>query len=310
MILCVTLNPLVDTTFFVDEFRAVYRTNARRIAHVAGGKGNNVARALVCMGQPARAFTVLGGTAGRHLSDLLDADGAEKAVVWVSGETRVSVTMVDRDHEQRGYWAPAEPFLESDAAAVRERFPRALDGVQAMSMCGSSPHPMADSLYPELLRAAAGRGIPTLLDTYGEALRLGLKASSTVVKINRQEAAAWLGRPLDTLRQQVDGLGELLRTGPEWAVLTLGAGGALLAQGRQRWMARPPEAAVVNPISSGDAMTAGLMMGIVNGQPSQECFRLGMAMAVVNAMTWEVCRLTLEEVQAMLPRIELTPVEC
>jgi tagatose 6-phosphate kinase len=166
---------------------------------------------------------------------------------------------------------------------------------------------MADSLYPELLRAAARGGIPTLLDTYGEALRLGLQASPTVVKINRQEAAAWLGRPLDTLRQQVGGLGELLRTGPEWAVLTLGEGGALLAQGRQRWIARPPEAAVVNPISSGDAMTAGLMMGIVDGQPSQECFRLGMAMAVVNAMTWDVCRLTPEEVQAMLPQVELTP---
>ena len=308
MILCVTLNPLVDTTFFVDEFRAVYRTNARCSAHVAGGKGNNVARALVCMGQPARTFTLLGGTAGRHLSDLLDADGAEKAVVWVSGETRISATVVDRHYEQRGYWAPAEPFLESDAEAVREQFPQALDGAQVMCMGGSSPHAMADSLYPEFLGVASGRGIPTVLDTYGEALRLGLQASPTVVKINRQEAAAWLDRPLDTLRQQVDGLGELLRTGPEWAVLTLGGEGALLAQGRQRWMARPPEAAVVNPISSGDAMTAGLMMGIVDGQPSQECFRLGMAMAVVNATTWEVCRLTPEAVQAMLPRIELSPV--
>ena len=30
MILCVTLNPVLDTTFFVDEMRPVYRTEAHR----------------------------------------------------------------------------------------------------------------------------------------------------------------------------------------------------------------------------------------------------------------------------------------
>ena len=52
MILCVTLNPVLDTTFFVDKMRPIYRTEAQRENYVAGGKGDNVARALGILGEP------------------------------------------------------------------------------------------------------------------------------------------------------------------------------------------------------------------------------------------------------------------
>jgi fructose-1-phosphate kinase PfkB-like protein len=101
MILCVTLNPVVDTTLFVNEIRPVYRTEAYRITHLAGGKGNNVARALTGLGEPARVLTPLGGAAGRYQAELLAADGLEAVIAWVSGETRVVITVVDQAHSQR-----------------------------------------------------------------------------------------------------------------------------------------------------------------------------------------------------------------
>jgi len=308
MILCVTLNPLVDTSFFVDEIRPVYRTEVRRIAHVAGGKGNNVARALVGMGRPARVFTVLGGRTGQHLADLLEEDGADRVLAWLSGETRLSITVVDRAYQQRGYWAPPQAWQEADVATVRQLFPKALEGVQAMCMCGSSPGPLADPLYPEWLRAARQRGLPTLLDTYGPCLAEGLAAAPTVVKVNRAEAAAWLGRPLETRAEQVDALAALRQAGAQWAILTLGEQGALFACPSGCWAGHPPQVAVVNPISSGDAMTAGIMAGLVEGSAPLDCFRLGMAAAVANATSWEVCRLMRPEVEAMLPRIDIVPI--
>ena len=84
-VLCVTLNPVLDTTYFVDEMRPEYRTEAHRVTHVAGGKGNNVARALGLLGVPAVSMVALGGMIGRNVVEVWQADPFEAAPVWVSG---------------------------------------------------------------------------------------------------------------------------------------------------------------------------------------------------------------------------------
>jgi fructose-1-phosphate kinase PfkB-like protein len=55
-------------------------------------------------------------------------------------------------------------------------------------------------------------------------------------------------------------------------------------------------------------MTAGLMAGVVRGLPAGECFRLGMAAAAVNTLTWDACRFDAAAVEALLPRVELVPL--
>ena len=308
MILCITLNPLVDTSLFVDEILPVYRTEVKRITHVPGGKGTNVALALKALGQSARAFTMLGGRTGRHHAELMEQAGLEPAIAWISGETRLSVTVVDREYRQRGYFAPPPSLTDEDVVVVGREFARALGGATAMAICGSAPGLAGAALAVEFLRAATANGIPTLLDTYGEALRQGLQARPTVVKANRSEVSAYLGRPLDTLADQLSALGDLGRAGAGWAILTLGEAGALFAVDERRWLARPPEVPVVNPMGSGDAMTAAVLTGLQRGWPPEECFRYGMAAAVANLTTFEPCHITAQQVEEMRERIVLTPV--
>ena len=99
-------------------------------------------------------------------------------------------------------------------------------------------------------------------------------------------------------------LDALRQWGSDWSVLTLGEQGALFAAGERRWSARPPKVEAINPIGSGDAMTAGLMAGLVRGLPPEECFRLGMATAAANTLTWDACRFDAAAVEALLPQVE------
>jgi tagatose 6-phosphate kinase len=306
MILCVTLNPVVDTTLFVEKIQPVYRTNAQRVTHVAGGKGNNVARASRALGQSARVMLPLGGITGYHVAELLGGEGIETTVVRISSDTRVAVTVVDKHYEQRAFFAPNSAFTPDDVEEVRLRYTEALEGVDAVCVCGSSPGPSADVLFYDLLHDASERGLPNLLDTYGEALRLGLAAPPTIVKANLIEASGVLGYSPNTLDAQLVAVDELRQGGAQMAVLTLGADGAVFAAGERAWLARPPQVAVVNPIGSGDAMTAGLMTGLLRRDPPETCFRLGMASAVANSLTWEACRLNPTDVESLLDRVEIT----
>jgi tagatose 6-phosphate kinase len=223
----------------------------------------------------------------------------------MSGETRLQITVIDRVFVQRSFYAPAAPFTAADRTEFRRRFEDLLPGADAVCMSGSAPDARAAELMPELLTLARDRGLFTLLDSSGAGLRQGVIAAPHIVKVNLAEAEALLGRRLVTPEDQVAAQDELRQWGSAWAVLTLGERGALFAAGERRWSARPPKVEAINPIGSGDAMTAGLMAGVVRGESPEECFRLGMAAAAANTLTWDACRFDADAVEALLPQIEL-----
>ena len=71
MILCVTLNPCLDKTLMVPDWKPGDLVRGTEVREVVGGKGNNVARALTRLGRTARPVTFLGGSVGQHCAELL-----------------------------------------------------------------------------------------------------------------------------------------------------------------------------------------------------------------------------------------------
>jgi 1-phosphofructokinase family hexose kinase len=308
MILCVTFNPAVDTTLFIDQFTHQYRTDAQRIHHRAGGKGNNVGRALITLGQAASVLNPEGGLVGKMHMDLLAADGVKVFSAAFSGETRLAVTLVDNSGHQQACFAPSTPWQAQDAAQFHQAFAQALAGAQAVCLCGSSPSPLATPLFPQFIQMAKELGAVTLLDSYGPALPAGLEARPHMLKFNCAEAAGYLQRPLDNLEEQALAITGLVTNGVEWVVLTLGEHGALLHAAGQTWLARPPQVNVVNPIGSGDAFTAGLLAGRLQGFSPVECFRLGMACAVSNVTVWDACGMNKQQIDEVLAHIKIQAI--
>ena len=98
MIATLTANPSVDRTIEVDRLErgAVLRAVGTRTD--AGGKGVNVARALVANGTPARAVLPCGGAEGRQLAELLaGVPDLDVVTVPVSQPVRANVTVVEPD---------------------------------------------------------------------------------------------------------------------------------------------------------------------------------------------------------------------
>ena len=242
------------------------------------------------------------------MANLLIAEGIAVTPAWVSGETRLQITVVDRALLQRSFYAPAASFTAVDRVEFRRRFEDLLPGADAVCLCGSAPDAMAAELVPELLTLARARGLPTLLDSSGEGLKQGVTAAPRIIKVNLAEAAALLRRELAASDEQIAAVDELRQWGSDWAVLTLGERGALFSAGDSRWSAAPPKVAAINPIGCGDAMTAGLMAGLIRDLPFQECFRLGMAAAAANTLTWDACRFDAAAVEVLLPEIEMVDV--
>lgn len=94
-ILVVCLNPTVQRTFVVENFRVGEVNRAGRHRTDASGKGVNVARVLAQLGARATQLTHSGGRDHPLFRELAEGDGVEIDAVETEIEVRTAYTIVD-----------------------------------------------------------------------------------------------------------------------------------------------------------------------------------------------------------------------
>jgi fructose-1-phosphate kinase PfkB-like protein len=135
-------------------------------------------------------------------------------------------------------------------------------------------------LHRELIEQSAGL---IILDIRGAELRHALECRPLVVKPNRLELAATLGRPLVRDEDLMDAMRELNRFGAAWVLVSHGGNAAWLSSADAVYRLLLPTVPVVNPIGSGDCLAAGLAWGLSEGHAVPDAARWGLAAGMENA---------------------------
>lgn len=287
MILCLAANPSVDKLFEVER---VSRGEIHRPLHFVaapGGKGLNVARAVVALGGHALASGLLAGHVGRWIQEALIAESVQARFVWTSGETRASLSVADRETGQlTEFYEDASPVAEADWAALEDLVAELLADVSWLSVSGSLPAGAPQNGYTRFVAQARERGVPVALDSRGAALPGAVAAGPDLVKINALEAAELLDGPVDGLRAAVAAAHEVRERagGAERAtVITLGAEGAVMVDGSgQAWHGRS-EARGRYPVGSGDVFLGAMLTALERGEDWTRALALAIGASAANA---------------------------
>ncbi|MEU7871643.1 1-phosphofructokinase family hexose kinase [Dactylosporangium sp. NPDC049140] len=275
MILTVTLNPALDLTYAVDEFRPQTTHRVRAVHERAGGKGLNVASVLHAQGEPVLATGLLGGVTGERVRELLAAADLPHAFAPIAGETRRTVTIAD-GVDATGLWEPGPDITTVEWLRFLQLYRMLLDDVTVVAMSGSLPRGLPADAYAVLIDIARVHGACTVLDTSGEPLRLGLVAGPDVVKPNAEELAVLMSeRALPdegtaTDQRTVLDVRMLRRLGAGCVVVSRGPDGLLAVSGHEGWRAAPPAPETGNPTGAGDACVAALARGLRDRTPWPE----------------------------------------
>ena len=312
-VLCVTLNPCLDKTLTVPDWRPGDNVRGTAVREVVGGKGNNVARALNRLGRSARPATFLGGDTGRRCEALLRSDdGFSPLIVSSQAQTRTILTVRTSDGaEQTAFFDPDPLITASEAERFLIAFEEALasGSVAAVTLSGSSPADATHGLYREFVLRSKSAGVPVLVDTYGPASKRLGEVVPDIVQLNRKELAGILGKPLQTLeeKESFDWLTSRVRLGAKLAVMTQGPDDILAASADGfLWRASPPPIEPVNPIGSGDSFLAGLCQAWLEKRSPADSLRFAVACATANALEWDAGAVDEESVRKLVPEVRVT----
>jgi len=290
VIVTVTMNAALDRTLTVPNFQRGHRHRASQVLTLAGGKGINVARALKRLDVPVVATGLAGGRTGTRIVEELTAEAILNDFVRIGEESRTSTAVVDpmeSSYTEINEWGPRVSPEELEVLLGKLHY--LSRGADFVVFAGSLPRGVEESFYADAIRDLNRRGVPVVLDTEGEPLRLGVEAEPYLVSPNQREAEHVVGQELDDQDDFLMALDAIAELGARNVQITVESGCfGLFREERQvrRYRALAPMLEPVSVVGAGDVLLAQFIAAKVAGKATEDALRL--AVAAGTASTLEV----------------------
>ena len=272
LIVTLTANPAIDRTITVDRLAFEDRAYILSTKDTPGGRGINASSVIHAFGGRTTAILPAGGSSGARFEEFLKNCGFHVVVVPIRNKVRTNLTITD-SHGLTAKLNEHGPKLSKAEVSKIEKATHAhLHGASWLMLCGSLPPGAPEDLYARIITFAHSKNVRTLLDTDGEALKLGLSANPTMVSPNQEEAERLLNTALITRTSCLHATERLHKMGAESVMLSLGSRGAVGFYKGKLFESIPPRVDALCPIGAGDAQSAALLWSLENRDPFPDAF--------------------------------------
>jgi tagatose 6-phosphate kinase len=286
MITTVTLNAAIDKTYYVAHFIRGESHRTTRMYAEAGGKGINVARTLMQLGERPMTTGFLGGSNGAFISKELQRLGIPHDFVEVNEESRLCLNIIDEAQFSTTEVLESGPTISaSELEQIKIKISRLAKQSEIVSFSGSVPKGVSSTIYAELIEIAQKEGARVFLDTSGEALQKGICSLPFFIKPNEKEITDLTGRQAETEEELIQSIGALMEKGITCVTVSLGEQGSITGFEGRIYRAKAPQLQVVNTVGCGDAFVAGMLSGFYRKASIEDCLRLATAAGSANALS-------------------------
>ncbi|RJG51326.1 1-phosphofructokinase family hexose kinase [Motilimonas pumila] len=322
MIYTLTMNPALDLEMHIDHWPQNEVARAKYSQVDVGGKGFNVSRMLTQLGVSNTALGIVGGFNGAKAERSLCQQGVQVDLLKVASETRTNVSLVNTQQQQHFKVNQAgEAIAHEDMVQLHQLLDKHLKAGDWWVLAGSLPVGVEPDFYAQLIVKIKQAGSQVILDTSGEALTLGCQAAPDLIKPNLAEMTTLLGQgqanslirstenaclnadsePMLSIEAISRIAPTLLTLGPAQAIVSLGANGALMvtAESVDHYPAHTVKEA--NPIGAGDAMVAGLVWRLSEGDELAAAVTYAMACGGATASLAGTTMASAKQIAKLLP---------
>ncbi len=272
-------------------------SNPGSIRISVGGAARNVAENLARLGERAVLLSAVGtDRSGRRILEQASEAGVDVSPVLKSSEHRTAAYLAVLDQEGSLVVSIDDMTILSALTPAVIYSHRRLIRQASMVVLDANLSPAA---MQTLMREAIKHGVPVAADPTSASLAERLKphlSNLFMVIPDLPEAEVLCGQPLSNTRSQgIKAANQLVAMGVQVAIVTLAELGVCYATPEVSGHVPAIKTRVRDRTGAGDALTAGVVFGLMNDFPIDEAVRLGAAAA----------SLTLQEDETVCPTLSL-----
>lgn len=309
MILIITLNPLLERRFSYDQ-AVLGNVNRNAVTKIsAGGKGINVSRQLKKLGVKSYNYFFSGGTNGKIYRDALKCEELDFSSLSTKSETRhAAIVISEKDKIVSSYFSEDSKILLDEVAEFKSKLDKMIQNCEIVIFSGSSPCNETDSIIPFGIQLANKYDKVSVCDTYGNHLQACIDAEPTIIHNNLAEIKNSLGVKLEDEKSIIDFLNHLYHKNIKRVYLTNGSNNFYASNFDYIYKICPLEIKEVDATGSGDSFAAGIVNGWINSDLFEDSLKFATAIAGLNAATFDVSNVNIEDVIKIKDKVEVLPV--
>ncbi len=279
----VTLNPSLDYTVSVDNFRMGYTNRTESEILTVGGKGINVSTVLKNLGLESTALGFVAGFTGQEAARQLAARGIGDGLIALEeGLTRINVKLQSVEGTEINGQGPAIP--KEKAALLEERLSELTAG-DVLFLSGSIPASLPQDTYLHMM-GRLSEGVLTVVDVSGKALVKALPLHPFLVKPNQHELGELFGVTLAERTSAIPYARKMQELGARNVLVSMaGQGAVFLAEDGSVFESPVPAGSLINGVGAGDSMVAGFVAGWLEKRDYEHAFYMGMAAGSATAFS-------------------------
>lgn len=247
-----------------------------------GGVGRNVAENLARLGQPTILLSVVGRDPfGAQILERTSSAGVDVSKVIISADYHSAAYIAVLDEEGSQAFAVDEMDIMEFVTPAHIYAHRKLFKGAAMLVLDAN---LSAQALASATRIAGRYKVPVALDPTSATLAPKLKdhlADLAMIMPNVPEAEVLCGHLIPGRKAAMAAAQELVGLGVEIAIITLAEEGLCYATSRESGYLPAIRCEVVDFTGAGDALTAAVVYGLVNGFPIGEAVRLGISAATL-----------------------------
>ncbi len=310
MIYTLTLNPAIDKTIFIDDFKINKVNRVKKPVLNLGGKGINVSKILANLGSKSKVLAVVGKESldffQRGLKDLK----IDYKFFTNEGSTRTNIKIVDEknntftDINEKGTTINSK-ILEEIEAYLKEN----LKKDDLLVLAGSVPPNCPLDIYKKWTNLAKELEVKTFLDADGDLFKYGLEASPYLIKPNDDELANYLKTELKDDADIIEKGKSILDKGIKNIIISQGAKGSILLYENGYSKALPIKVNVKSTVGAGDSMLGATIHGISENKDILSAFKLGVAASTASVKIEGTKMANKDEILTMLELVEIKTEE-
>lgn len=309
MITTVTLNPAIDKTITVEQFRLNTVNRVLSVNEDLGGKGINVSKVLHHLKHKTVACGFIGeanyGLVQPHIKRL----GLSTDFVLVDALTRINTKIIDPIEKS------TTDINETGFTVSRVQIEQLKIMLQAyaklssfMVFSGSICKGIDTESFQSLIEAVAPT--PWVLDADRQVLKAGLELQPYLIKPNIHELEDLLQIKLETNQDIVREVRSLMqRYKIKYCLVSMGEKGSILVKQDGAFQANALDVELVTTVGAGDAMLAGFLFGLSEGYSDLDALRTATACGAIAVSGISLRAFNDLKIEALMDRVELTQIE-
>lgn len=309
MVTTVTVNPAIDRTLIVNEFKIGAVNRVSRTIIDAGGKGVNVAKNLKNLGCDVKCLGFMGPN-GKYIENVLSELGIKFNFVQIKNDIRTNIKIVDEVSHTYTDINEAGPDVSQDEIeklilSINEH----ADLSDVIVLSGSLLPNMDKDFYRQIIEKVNGKGVKVILDADGDALKLGVEGKPYMIKPNIHELRRMTGKNLESVDEIIEEGMRIIESGISIVAVSMGGSGSIVVTEDKAYKVKPIKVQVKGTVGAGDAYVAGFAYGLSENLSIEEAIKMASSASTSVIMREGTKACSLKDVEELKEKVEIEVIE-